>query len=362
MRLFNLPALVLLFTLPSFAADAPPVPSAKPAWGPGMAAGFVGLSLHCVDEALPNYWERFEGKIDPKERHPAFYGCYDWHSAVHGHWAMLRVWKIFPSIESAGKIEDALTRHLTKENLEGELKFLKTKEGFENPYGYGWFFRLLQELDSFEHPKAKEWRAGLQPLAELFLERYEKSIERLNYPVRVGMHDNTAYAMMHLFDYAKSSGNAKLEQLVRRHARRFYLGDKTCPVEYEPGPYDFISPCLIEADLMRRVLDKKEFANWERGFLGHLKRGNPIFTPAIPSDIKDPYLGHQLGLMFQKAASMRGIASTLPAGSARRKLLEASAETHAQKGISLMFDSGYGGTHWLASFAIFHFSGVNEGK
>ncbi len=327
-----------------------------------MASGFVELSLHCVDTVLPNYWERFEGKIDPKERHPAFYGCYDWHSAVHGHWAMLRVWKTFPGMELAGKIEETLSRHLTKENIEGELKFLRTKEGFENPYGYGWFFRLLEELDSFQHPKAMEWRATLQPIADLFVERYLASLDRLNRPNRVGTHDNTAYAMMHLLDYADSSGHQALKEKIRARAKDFFLNDKHCPVEFEPGPYDFISPCFIEADLMRRVLDAKAYGKWEAAMLGHIKKGNPILTPVVPNDIKDPFLGHQIGLMFQKAASMKAVALTLAKNSPRRKLLLESAEAHAQKGITLMFDSGYGGTHWLASFAIFHFSDANRAE
>lgn len=362
MRLIALSALALLLALPSFAADAPAVSTAKPAWSPEMASGFVKLSLHCVDEVFPNYWERFEGKIDPRERHPAFYGCYDWHSAVHGHWAMLRVLKAFPQVPEAAQIEETLSRHLTKEKIAGEVKFLKTKEGFENPYGYGWFYRLLRELEASEHPKVQHWGSLLRPISDLLVDRYLKSLERLNRPNRVGTHDNTAYTMMHIWDYAMGAAHSPLAQGIDRHAREFYLADKKCPVEYEPGPHDFISPCLIEADLMRRVLPAKEFGKWEQGFLGHLKKGNPIFTPVVPKDIKDPYLGHQIGLMFQKAASFTGIASALPAGSARRKLFEESAKVHADKGISLMFDSGYGGTHWLASFAIFHFSGANERK
>ena len=356
--------LATLFAPFSCALAGEPTLPGKPAttWGQEMADGFVQLSLHCVDTVLPNYWERFEGKIDPKERHPAFYGCYDWHSAVHGHWAMLRAWKTFPGMPSAAKIEDALSRHLTKENLEGELKFLKAKESFENPYGYGWYFRLLNELDTFDHPKAKEWRALLTPLADLFTDRYLKSLERLNRPQRVGTHDNTAYAMMHILDYASTAKLASLEHSVKEHARAFFLADKACPVAYEPGPYDFISPCLIEADLMRRVLPAKDFAKWEQAFLGHVRKGSSILTPVVPKDIKDPYLGHQIGLMFQKAASFRGLASALPASSPRRKLFEKAAHDHAQKGITLMFDSGYGGTHWLASFAIFHFSDSNLRK
>lgn len=350
--------LFALFSPHSLAGDPPVVKlEGKPEWGEKLASAFVALSLHCVDEVFPNYWERFEGKIDPKERQPAFYGCYDWHSAVHGHWAMLRVWKTFPNLPEAQQIEEKLTRHLTKENLEGELKFLKTKESFENPYGYGWFFRLLNELDSFDHPKAKEWRANLQPIADLFLERYAKSIERINRPYRIGTHDSTAYAMKHLHDNAVRAGNAKLLERVETKALEFFQLDKGCPTAYEPGPYDFLSPCLEEADLMRRVLDKKPFAQWERAFFGSLKKNDPIFTPVVPKDIKDPYLGHQIGLMFSKAAAFAGISSRMEKSNPRKKWFEAAAEAHAQKGITLMFDSGYGGTHWLASFAIFYFSG-----
>lgn len=330
----------------------------KHEWNESTAKGFVELSLHCVDTELPNYWERFEPKErhPALERHPAFYGCYDWHSAVHGHWAMLRVWKSFPSIDVAKRIEETLDRHLTQENIDGELKFLRANPSFENPYGYGWFFRLLQELNTFDHPNAKIWSARLQPITDLFIQNYAGSIGRINRPYRIGTHDSTAFAMTHILDYARSAGNQSLADLVRAKAVQFYVKDKNCPMEYEPGPYDFISPCMIEADLMRRVLVKEDYRNWLQRFFSDMEESNPIFTPVIPSDLKDPYLGHQIGLMFQKAAAMKAVAAEMDKKSVQKKWLEDSSEIHSSKGIDLMFDSGYGGSHWLASFAIFHFS------
>lgn len=328
-----------------------------PVWDEALARSFVKLSLECVDKEYPNMWERYDKQ--PKLQHPVFYGCYDWHSAVHGHWAMLRVLHAFPRIPEAAVITAKLDKHFQREQIQKELAYFQKVKHFELPYGYGWYFRLIQELMASPHPKAAAWRDSLRPLETIFIERLQSYLKRINRPARSGMHDNLAYALVHTFDYARASGNKSLLRLIQAKARELYGADKNCPLDYEPSSSDFISSCLIEADLMRRVLGAEEFSAWLAAFLPDLEGGSSVYTPVVPLDIKDPFLGHLLGLMFQKAASMQALAAYLPAQDSRRALLEASAKRHADQGIRLMFDSGYGGEHWLASFAIFHFSAAN---
>ncbi|MFW5740835.1 MAG: DUF2891 domain-containing protein, partial [Myxococcota bacterium] len=274
-----------------------------------------------------------------------------------GHWAMARVLRRFPDIEQAASLRSKLDAHLTKDNLEAELDFFRQKENrtFERPYGWGWLLRLAEELHGWEDEDAKRWASNLAPLAQFLAGRMADYLPRLTVPIRAGTHANTAFAMVHALDYARAIGDTAFEEVLVDRARDFYLRDRDCPTDYEPSGEDFISPCLVEADLMRRVLSKREFVAWLDVFLPPMTspRFEPMLTPVEVKDRKDPKIGHLIGLALQRAWSMQGIAATLPAGDPRREVLEKLARLHRHDALEQMFDSGYGGEHWLASFAIY---------
>jgi hypothetical protein len=326
-----------------------------------LAARLVQLSLQCVDREYPNKPSNVlagnDEVVPPRKLHPAFFGCFDWHSAVHGHWTMVRVLKLFPKIESAKAIRRKLDRHLSPQAIRGEVGYLEAKHHhlFERPYGWGWLLRLAAELRTWEDPDAKRWSAALAPLERLLARRTIDYLGRLSTPVRAGTHHSTAFALAHIHDYAEVSDNAELRQAIARAGRRFYLADRDCPVAYEPSGEDFISPCLAEADLMRRILRAGELRPWLDRFMPELvsPRSRSLLHPPEVRDRKDPKIGHLIGLSMQRTWTMKGLAGALPRGDPRAKVLRRSAALHQHDSLRLMFDSGYGGAHWLASFAVF---------
>ncbi len=338
-------------------------PIDSPQLTPQLASRLLRLSLDCVDRPFPNKpGHILDGESalrPPAELTPAFFGCFDWHSAVHGHWAMLRVLRRFPTIPEQSEIRRQLDAHLTPERLHKEQSFfaLERNRTFERPYGIGWLLRLTAELHSFSvsDPDAKRWEAAVTPLAQLLGERFSVYLARLSVPVRAGTHDNTAYAMIHAIDYAGTVNNEAFRMTLIQRARDFYLADRACPVPYEPSGEDFISPCLVEADLMRRVLSPSEFARWCKTFLP--RSDAPEFArlrhPIAVRDRHDPRIGHLIGLSFQRAAALRGIAKSLPADDKESDSLQRIAAVHGKDGLTQMMDSGYGGEHWLASFALY---------
>jgi hypothetical protein len=333
-------------------ADEEAEPEA-PDLDPELASELVGLSLACVDREYPNkpgnVVDGDETVMPPRRLHPAFFGCFDWHSAVHGHWAMVRVLRTHPGIEEAGEIREVLDRHLNEETMRGELEFFEHERNrlFERPYGWGWLLRLAAELATWEDPDARRWQEAVAPLAELLAERTVHYLGILSVPVRAGTHHSTAYALCHIHDYATAVRNRTLLEAIERRSRDFYLADRSCPAAYEPSGEDFISPCLAEADLMRRVLGREEFSRWLDGFLPGI-----VLSPPEVKDPRDPRVGHLIGLSLHRASAYRGIASALAVGDPRRSAMLGLAATHRDDGLGRMFESGYGGEHWLASFAI----------
>lgn len=325
------------------------------------ASQFMQLSLACVDRPYPNKpsWvlPSEDYLVPPKAKTPAFYGCFDWHSAVHGHWAMARVLRLFPEGRDAPALRATLNAHLTESNLQTELAFFREKQNrtFERPYGWGWLLRLAAELHGWDDPDAKRWAEHLQPLARFLAGQTADYLPRLSVPIRAGTHANTAFAMVHALDYARTVGDTAFEKVLIDRARAFYGQDRDCPTDYEPSGEDFISPCLVEADLMRRVLPQDELVAWLDAFLPPMdsRRFEPMLTPVEVKDRKDPKIGHLIGLALQRAWSMQGIAKALPENDARREVLARLARLHRHDALGQMFDSGYGGEHWLASFAIY---------
>lgn len=318
----------------------------------------VRLSLDCVEQEFPNTYERVDKKIKPKEIHPAFFGCYDWHSSVHGHWAMLRVLHAFPKIAEKEQIIATLDRHLKKDLLKKEENLFRKEPNFELPYGVGWFLRLVAEVRSSHLPEAKQWSDATRSLEQLLVQNLYRYLKSPNLPNRTGLHDNTAFALMHAWDYAVAVGEKKLQNAVRAAARKFYFSDESCSLVSEPKEGDFISPCFVEADLMRRILSEKEFANWEKKFFPVLEPS--WLAPVIPSNPKDYFLSHMIGLMYQKASSMRSVGLSLDGSDPRREVLLRASQEQSETGWNLLFDSGYGGTHWIASFAIFYYTNAGE--
>jgi hypothetical protein len=329
------------------------------------AADFLALSLKCVDQEYPNkpgnVVDGDQTVLPPRKLTPAFFGCFDWHSAVHGHWALVRIMKLFPKLKTE-EIIDKLDRHLTPNKIAAELAYFKEPRNktFERPYGWGWLLRLAAELKELENKNAPRWSQALEPLVNLIADMSIDYLERLSTPVREGTHANTAFAMAHMFDYAQIANNVRLLEIVKKRALDFFFNDRECPTDYEPSGEDFISPCLVEADLLRRVLPQKKYTAWLNQFLPPISsyKFSTFHNPIEIRDLKDPKIGHLIGLAFQRAWCFLGIASTLDKSDPNKSIFLKLAYNHQRQALRQMFDSGYGGEHWLASFAIYSLSGV----
>ena len=345
----------------------PPAPSPSPS-GPvfspltaEQAASLVALSLACAEREYPNkpgsVLDGDDAVVPPRKRTPVFYGCFDWHSAVHGHWTLVRILKLFPDLPEAAAIRAQLARHLTVSRLAAEFEFFSQERNltFERPYGWAWLLRLAAELHTFDDPDARVWSQNLSPLADLLARRTADYLTRLSHPIRVGTHANTAFALCHIYDFATMTGEEPLVAAIDASARRFYLADRACPVAYEPSGEDFISPCLAEADLMRRVLTRREFARWLDDFLppSEAPEFARLAVPPEIRDLQDPRIGHLIGLDFHRAWCFAGLAGALPGDDSRIPHYRQLAVDHNAAGHAAMSDSGYGGAHWLASFALF---------
>ena len=304
------------------AAPAAPVSLAVPASAPldpAAAARFAELALSCVDREYPNKLSHvLAGAADAREPHeltPAFFGCFDWHSAVHAHWLLARLARLHPAAPFATRARAALARSLTAERLMGELVYLKRADrtSFERPYGLAWLLALGAELRRFDDPVVRAWAALLAPLEEVAVGRLTGWLPKLRHPIRVGEHDQTAFALGLVHDHARIAGRGELRALVEARAQAFFGADEACPIGYEPSGQDFLSPCLAEADLMRRVLPPDRFAAWLDRFLPGLRgAGEGWLAPAEVPDRADPKLAHLDGLNLSRAWMLEGIASGLP--------------------------------------------------
>ena len=326
------------------------------------ASSFARLALKGVGKEYPNKLEHvMSGPSDvqgPKALHPAFHGCYDWHSSVHGHWMLARLARLFPDLPEAAEIRAVLRDHLTESNLKGEADYFARPEArpFERPYGWAWLLKLAEELRGWDDPEAKTWAANIRrPLADVIAKRYVDFFPKQTYPIRTGVHPNTAFGLSFAHDHARSVGDSKLRELVEAKARLYFEKDVDVPAAWEPGGSDFFSPSLLEADLMRRVLPPAEFAAWFARFLPGGSKGEPraLFEPATVTDRTDPQLVHLDGLNLSRAWCMRSIARALPEGDPSRWALAASADRHAAAGLEHVASGDYAGEHWLASFAVY---------
>ncbi|HEY1250358.1 MAG TPA: DUF2891 domain-containing protein [Thermoanaerobaculia bacterium] len=326
------------------------------------AERFAGLALSCVDREFPNKPEHVLESADdarvPKQFHPAFFGCYDWHSSVHGHWLLLRLLATHPEIASAARAREILDAHFTPDAIAAETRYLdqKANRAFERPYGWAWALRLAGDLavQSEADPRARAWREHFRPLEDGLVDRYVAYLPKLTHPIRTGVHPNTAFALALALDYARAAGRKDFERVLLSRSHFYYGEDRACPLAYEPSGEDFLSPCLAEADLMRRVLAPREYARWLHGFLPQLSKAKALrLAPAVVTDPTDPKLVHLDGLNLSRAWMLRGIASGLPPKDARRAILQKAADAHAAAGLARVSSGNYEGEHWLASFATY---------
>lgn len=331
---------------------------------PDLAAAFTKLALKGVDQEYPNKpGEVLRGPEDlmsPRAMHPAFYGCYDWHSSVHGHWLLVRLLRLFPKLPGAADVRARLGAHLTPENLAKEAAYWEPKDNrsFERMYGWAWALRLAAELKAWDDPDARAWAKAMEPLERRLVELTKNYLPRLTYPVRTGVHPDTAFALAQILDYARAVHDADLERAAVARAREYYAGDRAYPIDYEPSGQDFFSMGLNEADLMRRVLPATEFSSWLDGFVPGLRQGElgNWAKPAEISDVTDPQIIHLAGLNLSRAWTLRGVLSVLPANDPRRPLLERAMREHEAAGLKYVFSGHYEGEHWLATFAVYHVS------
>lgn len=320
----------------------------------GEAQRLAQLPLKCLQKEYPNKLNQTLSDASelagPRELHPAFYGCFDWHSSVHGHWMLVRLLKMFPEMENAGLIRQKLAENITTENIAVEVEyFLRPHEkSWERTYGWAWLLKLAEELHTWNDPLGRQLENALAPLTETIAAMYQDFLPKLNYPIRVGEHTNTAFGLAFAHDYARTTGNQPLLDMLEKRALEYYGSDEDCPVTWEPGGYDFFSPCLEEADLMRRILKPEAFQTWLQEFLPELASPDYTLVPARVTDRTDGKLVHLDGLNFSRARCLYGIAEILP----EYRHLNKTALEHIQFSLPAIVDGSYEGEHWLASFAL----------
>ncbi len=325
------------------------------------AAGrFAAMALACVQKEYPNKITHIlNSPADvraPHELTPAFYGCYDWHSSVHGHWLLARLVREFPKAAFATDAVAALKANLTPARIAGEVAYLNAtgRESFERPYGLAWLLQLAAELRESPTADVAALSPALKPLEVVVVARFKAWLPKLAYSIREGEHAQTAFAFGLILDYARGT-DAALAAMVVAKVREFHLNDRDCPINYEPSGQDFLSPCIAEADVMRRVLRPNEFSAWLTTFLPRLPTtSSGAWLPiGVVTDKTDGKLAHLDGLNLSRAWMLQGIAAGLPAGDLRRRALMAAADTHAASGLAAVTGEHYAGGHWLGSFAAY---------
>jgi hypothetical protein len=319
-----------------------------------------------ADIALANVVREYPGKPDhvisadsdllpPRVLHPAFYGSYDWHSCVHMHWLLARIRRLQPNVPQREKIDALLDHHLASPNIEVERAYLDRPDAgaFERPYGWTWLLKLADELVRSDDPQARRWSGQLEPLAKAFVDRYHAWLAKVDYPVRHGVHSNSAFGVLFALDYARTVGDAGLSAAIQSRARAWFGSDRAAPAQWEPSGFDFLSPSLVEADLVRRVLPAVEFAAWLDDFLPGFGQREPatLFTPVAVSDRADGHIVHLDGLNLSRAWCLRSLATAFAAGDPRAMIARDAADAHLAAGLIGLDAASYAGSHWLASFA-----------
>jgi len=332
---------------------------------PDLAERFSALAITCVQQEFPNKISRTTDTAEeigrPRDIFPVFYGCFDWHSAVHGHWLLVRLLRTGP--QDAPWREAAiikLNQNFTAENIAGEVANFNRPSGgsWERPYGLAWYLQLTAELREWAadgDEKAQGWLETLTPLETDIAESLKAWLPKLAYPIRLGTHNQSAFAFGLMLDWARVSGDKEMEQLITQRSTAFHMKDENCPLAYEPSGEDFLSPCLMEADLMRRILNTEDFSAWLSSFMPSIPTdgSGDWLAPGIVKDASDGKLVHLDGVNSSRAWNLYNIARALPEADARKASLVAAAKIHADTGVAAVSDEHYSGSHWLASFATY---------
>lgn len=318
------------------------------------------MPLSCIIQEFPNKTSHVantavDGRLLPSELHPAFYGCLDWHSSVHGHWMLLRLLKTIPNLQNKAEITALFNKTFTPENMKAEAEYFtkyQVANTYERTYGWAWLLKLDQELYTWDHPDAKKWYNALQPLTQQILKLWKAYLPKQTYPNRTGVHPNTAFGLVFAVDWAKTFKDAEFLKQIESKSKYFYLTNQATPAYLEPDGSDFFSPSLEIADLMRRVLPNKEFVSWLDKFYEKRSIDRISDLPVI-SDINDYQGVHLVGLSFTRAWCMKGVAKELPNNHKWKKHFNATSDKFLANALPLVFAGNYGGDHWLASFAVY---------
>ncbi len=322
---------------------------------PEQANQLASLPMACMQNEYPNKLGQTLGTPgdlqEPRILHPAFYGCFDWHSSVHGHWSLVKLLTEFPGLEKADQIRKKLQENISPGNILAELDYFlgEHNQTYERTYGWGWLLKLAEELHTWDDPLARELETNLQPLTDLVVEWFLEFLPKLVYPIRVGEHTNTAFGLTFAWDYALAVQHTDLKAAISTRAKEFYMNDRDCPIHWEPSGYDFLSPCLEEIDLMRRVLDRVSFGRWMKKFAPQLLSPEYHLPVGEVSDRTDGKLVHLDGLNFSRAWVLYGLAAQYP----EYMHLQTIANKHVTYSLPNLVDDGYEGGHWLGSFAIY---------
>ena len=331
---------------------------------------FADLALNCIHQEYPNKIAHvMSGDQDvapPRELTPVFFGCFDWHSSVHGHWLLVRLLRLYPQEAFAEQAEAALEQSFTVDKVAVEVRYVthEQRDSFERPYGVAWLLQLTAELREWDDPRAKRWLITLEPLEAALLAKMQTWLGKLAYPIRIGEHAQTAFAFGLFLDWARVAGHESFHSLITSRSRDFYFEDRNCPLAYEPGGQDFLSPCLAEADLMRRILPAQEYATWLSAFMPDIPSdGSSNWLPlAVVTDPTDGKLAHLDGLNISRAWMLEGVSAGLPLEDERRQALLNTAAKHRSSGLAAVTGAHYEGGHWLGSFATYLQTGRGLGK
>lgn len=314
------------------------------------------LPLDCIQMEYPNKLDHVissEADLDnPKKLHPAFYGCFDWHSSVHSHWSLIRLLKEYPELSQADEIKEKLLENISAANIEKEVSYFTSSanKASERTYGWAWLLKLAEEIHTWDAEEARVLEKNLQPLTDLMVKNFNDFLPKLTKPIRVGEHQNTAFALVFVYDYAEATDNKDLMNLVKFWAKSYYLHDEKCPITYEPGGFDFLSPCLEEIHIMEKVLDQNEFKSWLKDFMPQIFNTDFELKVGQVSDREDGKLVHLDGVNFSRAWVFYDLANRYPELNHLRKL----GDRHLSYSFNNILEGdSYMGSHWLGSFALY---------